>query len=341
MDISVIIPVYNVELYIEECLESVINQTLKKNIEYIIVNDGSKDNSQNIIEKIIQKYHNFNIKLITKQNGGLSSARNVGLRHATGKYVAFVDSDDIIQSVFLENLFIVAEKNNLDIALGGYTYLTSNNQYKYKYRDSRLFDLGVIDGEEALQKQIIYNDYRMEVWDDLYNRDFLLKNNLFFEEGLIYEDEDFTVRALISAKRVKFIENYTYLYRIRENSIMNSIYNEKQSSSLIKILRNFIQLYNQANEPLTKLILAKLSLNMLNNFIIRSSNLSKDIKSKQIHEIPYYEIREIAKTNRLYLDRLSYICLSNLDYKYLNIYYIILKINRRLKNEFMDVDKAI
>ena len=110
--LSIIIPVYNVYDYIEQCLKSVVNQTLKE-IEVIIVNDGSPDNSQEIIDKYQKKYPKL-IKSFIKENGGQGTARNLGLEHAKGKYVSFIDSDDFIDKNFAKEMYTLAEKENVD-----------------------------------------------------------------------------------------------------------------------------------------------------------------------------------------------------------------------------------
>ena len=113
--VSVIVPVYNVEKYIEKCLESLVNQTLK-DIEIIIVNDGSKDKSEKIINKFLSKYKN--IVYVEKQNGGLSDARNYGMKYAKGEYIAFLDSDDYVDTTIYEKMYNKAKEENADFGYG-------------------------------------------------------------------------------------------------------------------------------------------------------------------------------------------------------------------------------
>ena len=173
--VSVIVPVYNVEDYIEKCLNSLVNQTLE-DIEIIIVNDGSKDNSENIIKSFLSRYPQ-KIKYLKKENGGLSDARNYGLKYATGEYISFVDSDDYIT----ENL---------------YTDLLPYMEQKYdmiKFKIAKVDEQGNVleknytplfeekSGEEAFD--ILYKaDVMTEVaWGYLYKRDFFRRNNLFYQ----------------------------------------------------------------------------------------------------------------------------------------------------------------
>ncbi len=236
MKVSVVIPVYNVQDYIVECLESIMAQELK-DIEVIIVNDGSTDNSICNIQNIID--NNSNIRLINKVNGGLSSARNTGLSHAKGEYVLFVDSDDYLEKDFLYKLYNEAKNYDLDIACGGYKKYFANGGIEKKTRNDELMDLGVVKGVDFLLVQLENNDYRMEVWDDLYRREFLINNNLLFTEDLLHEDEDFTPRALLVANRVKLVNTYGYLYRQRENSIMSTKCTIKNVESIYYIIHEF------------------------------------------------------------------------------------------------------
>ena len=133
--VSVIVPVYNVEKYIRQCLESVINQTLK-DIEIIIVNDGTKDSSMKVVEEYLPDKR---IKIINKENGGLSSARNAGMREAQGKYICFIDSDDFIDSSMMEELYNKIEKTNSDVVESG-ILLYDNKTHKVEERKNKKYN---------------------------------------------------------------------------------------------------------------------------------------------------------------------------------------------------------
>lgn len=274
MKVSVVIPVYNVQDYIVECLESIMAQELK-DIEVIIVNDGSTDNSICNIQNIID--NNSNIRLINKVNGGLSSARNTGLSHAKGEYVLFVDSDDYLEKDFLYKLYNEAKNYDLDIACGGYKKCFANGAIEKKTRNDELMDLGVVKGVDFLLVQLENNDYRMEVWDDLYRREFLINNNLLFTEDLLHEDEDFTPRALLVANRVKLVNTYGYLYRQRENSIMSTKCTIKNVESIYYIIHEFRRLFEGSKNEVEKKCLSRLILIMVDIYFgkILSSNEEK------------------------------------------------------------------
>lgn len=221
--ISVIIPVYNVQKYLEEALDSVINQSLKE-IEIICVDDGSTDDSFQILEK----YANVDdrIKVYQKVNGGLSSARNLGINKATGKYVYFIDSDDILESKALEICFDESEKNDLDMIMFSAEPFYDNrniisdikmNCYK-RYAEYN----GIVSGKDFFIKAVSAAELKPSACLYIIRRDMLIKNKLFFYEGIIHEDNLFTIQCLSLANRVKYINCDFYKRRVRENSIMTS-----------------------------------------------------------------------------------------------------------------------
>lgn len=294
MKISVIVPVYNVQDYIVECLESIMLQDLK-GIELIIVNDGSTDNSISNIENIINNAGN--IHLINKVNGGLSSARNTGLLHATGEYVLFLDSDDYLEKDFLYKLYNEAIEHDLDIACGGNTKFYADNTIYPRIRTELLCQGTVTSGQKFLLDQLNYNDYNMEVWDDLYKRSFLLENNLFFVEGLLHEDEEFTPRALLAAKRVKLVETYGYMYRQREGSIMSSQVNLKHITSIEYIMNSFIDKFEKTKIENEKLLFSKLCFYMFNVYVAKVAKSSENNKYKFIRELPRKKIISVINYN--------------------------------------------
>lgn len=256
MKISVIVPVYNVEDYIQECINSILKQSFTE-YEVILVDDGSQDKSISLIKNIIDS--NENIKLITKKNGGLSSARNYGLKVARGEYVIFIDSDDFIEEHFLENLYLTAKENNLDVALGGYKKLYRNKTLKVIDRVSDLYNLGVVTGKEFLYNELILNDYRMEVWCNLYKREFLMENNLKFIEGILHEDEEFTPKMMVLANRVKLTNEIGYIYRQRQGSIMATLPKPIHVDSLFSIVEKNKKLFYKATDERDKILYSRLT----------------------------------------------------------------------------------
>ena len=277
--VSVIIPVYGVEKYIRQCLESVINQTLK-DIEIIVVNDGTKDNSMKIVEEYL---YDKRIKIINKENGGLSSARNAGLKIAKGKYIAFIDSDDWVDSNMLKELFecnMIEGENEWDI-ISSEMMLYDNNTSKTKKR--------IIENDNILQGKgsLLYKLCGMEVCNKIYKRDFLIKNSLEFKEGIIHEDNLFTIKAFFIANKVKYINKYHYFYRLkRENSILNTLVLEKRKESfetILKEIAEFEKEFQGADFDKIRLMLAKLEQKSLLYRVM--FNKKEVISKKEINQV--------------------------------------------------------
>lgn len=210
MKFSIVIPIYNVERYVEQCLTSILEQSYR-GLEIILVNDGTKDNSMKVIEHYLS---DSRIKVINKENGGLSSARNIGLEIATGDYVAFIDSDDWIRVDKLMELYNIIQNEKLDFIIGNGEYYPSKEKiHKKNY-------LGVKTGIELFEEMLEEKDYLETVWRCIYSRKFLQENNLKFIEGLLHEDTPFMFECLIKASKVKYENINFYFYRKREDSIV-------------------------------------------------------------------------------------------------------------------------
>jgi glycosyltransferase involved in cell wall biosynthesis len=186
--VSVIIPVYNVENYIKECVESVINQTLKE-IEIIIVNDGTKDNSIKKIEKYLS---DSRVILINKENGGVSSARNAGLKIARGEYISFIDSDDFIELTMLEDLY--NESKGMDIVLSNFARI--DNLGNIKIEKNNFKNLEIKEGSYFYNIELGY------VVNRIYNHEFLKKVNVKFREKMLLEDLLFSLKIFSKAKKL-------------------------------------------------------------------------------------------------------------------------------------------
>ena len=208
--LSIIVPVYGVEKYIDKCLNSLVKQSLKE-IEIIVVNDGTKDNSQKIIDKYVKKYPD-KIKSYIKENGGQGSARNYGLKKATGEYIGYVDSDDFVEKDMYKKLYNKAKENNYDIVVCG-NYNVSED-YQNKNIDA------FINNYNTDLENIFFG--KMAVWNKIYKRDILIKNKLEFKEKVWYEDLAFTLKAIMNSNTFAFIDEPLYDYLIRGGSTMNN-----------------------------------------------------------------------------------------------------------------------
>ena len=241
--VSIIVPIYNVELYLKECLDSIVNQTYS-NLEIITVDDGSIDKSPEILLDFANRDNR--IIIIRKLNGGASTARNKGLLAATGKYILFVDSDDIIEENTIEILYERILRDQSEITLGSVTYLYPNGYRVSMFgRKGELNDISLcgINCFSELVKNDVFPPF---VGLYLIKRNFLLSNRLFFEEGIVHEDELWCLKSLFYAKRVSLIQSSHLLYRVREGSIMNSSNMELRLRSyyiVSKSMHHFVRNY--------------------------------------------------------------------------------------------------
>jgi len=223
--VSVIVPVYNVEKYLKECLNSLTNQTLKQ-IEIVCVNDGSPDNSLGIIEDYAQKDNR--ITVVSRKNGGLSAARNSGIENAKGKYIYFLDSDDFITENALEKLYTLSEKENLDILYFGVENYFENEELKKHdikedtyYVRKQYFDIAV-SGDVLFERFLAEDMFICCVPFQFIRKDFLVESGITFKEGMLHEDELFSPQLILEAERTMVIEDKLYMRRIREDSIMTT-----------------------------------------------------------------------------------------------------------------------
>lgn len=219
--ISVIVPVYNIEGYIERCLKSIQKQTYPR-FEVIIIDDGSTDNSLLLCQKFAKKYRNF--RVINQKNQGLSTARNTGIKQATGDFLAFVDGDDEILPNFLADLMTAAETTGAEIAICGFfeVYPKNTRIVKTKSRQS----MTVKTGREAVKDLLIFQkNIEIVTWNKLYKKE--LFHKVRFPVGKICEDNLTTYKLLARAKKVVYLDLALYRYFRRNNSIT------KQTNQLV------------------------------------------------------------------------------------------------------------
>ena len=240
--ISIIVPVYNVQQYLEKCLDSILVQTYD-NYELIVVNDCSPDDSQKIINSYKENDSRI-ISIINSENKGLGGARNIGIKHAKGDYLLFIDSDDFISDEF--NLNLLAEEvigdNSLDVIDCKYNVVNGSKSEILPVcsLDSKL----VLDGKDYLNKA----DYLAVVaWNKLYRRLFILENNIWFKERR-YEDICFTLESIFRAKSVKSSGVIFYNYIIREGSIMTSKVSEEALLDAMSLCYDLESLYIMFDE---------------------------------------------------------------------------------------------
>lgn len=199
--ISIIVPVYKVEPYIHKCIDSILNQTFKE-FELILVDDGSPDNCGNICDEYAKKDNR--VRVIHKENGGISSARNIGLDVSNGEYIGFVDSDDYIKLDMYERLYNSCKVNNADISIIGTIEVDENGKKLYEHIPDKL------DFIEVLK--------RAHIWNKLFHRRLFVENNLIFREGKYYEDLELLPKLFIKSKKSCVVNNIGYVYLQRSGS---------------------------------------------------------------------------------------------------------------------------
>lgn len=214
--ISIIVPVYNVEKYIRRCIQSIINQTYK-DIEIILVNDGSTDMSKSICDEYKKK--DSRIILINKENGGLSDARNAGIRKARGKYLAFVDSDDFIHEKMLEKMYDRIIYDDSDMAVCGYIeYFEEKTEKNRKYVYGKN---GIITAEQYFESILNDENIGNYAWNKLYKKK--LFDNVFFPKGQAFEDINTTYKLVLLSNKISVVNEALYYYQQRDNSISNLV----------------------------------------------------------------------------------------------------------------------
>ena len=275
VELSIIVPVYNVEKYLEECLNS-ISRIKDINYEISIVNDGSPDNSQKIIDEFCK--NNIRAKSFIKENGGISSARNYGLKRAKGEYIWFVDSDDFVDANEFEKFYSRIDKKIYDIIIGNYI----RYQNKVKTKEVRLLeDKKIISGEEILEKkgeEILKNAY---VVKNLYKKEFLENNKLYFEKNIMFEDQLFTILCLLKAKNIKYLDYHFYIYRIgREGSLTTSIDKKLFTESSFFICKKLLGMKKVINKyKCIKKVAINHYISYLKNSYNRNLEIEKEIFS--------------------------------------------------------------
>lgn len=285
--ISVIVPVYNVEKYLDRCMESITNQTLK-DIEIICVNDGSTDNSKSILEKY--KNNDERITIIDKSNRGYGSACNTGLRLAKGEYISIIEPDDFINENMYSDLYNIAAKNNADIVKSAfYEYVDSNcengeSATKINWSDIYKMPTKIFKINEFTQ--FLY--FHPSIWSCIYKREFLTKNSVWFVEpkGAGWADNPFQVKTLCLAQRIFYTDTPYYYYRLNNPNSSSNIVNFSNPFDRSEEIHNFLR----EKRIKDKNILAHLYKRELGYIEIILKGIDDDLFEKA-----YYKINEMTR----------------------------------------------
>lgn len=284
--ISIVIPIYNVEKYLYKCLESVINQTYKK-LEIILVDDGSLDNCGRICDEYatIDK----RVKVIHKKNGGLSDARNAGIDIATGKYIAFIDSDDYVDLDYIEYLYNLIIKFNVNMSFCGYSVYYD----KKKKKSTTLRKEKKISKIDAFKEILYAKNFEVSAWAKMYLTDHF--KNIRYPKGKIFEDNDTTYKLIDKNDFIAVGFESKYNYMIRKDSITKKEFTEKQEY-LIKAADNmcdFLFKYKELREAIQR-----------KKCVARISTLNRMINSSNRNTEKEENLRnQILKYNKVFLDK--------------------------------------
>lgn len=294
--ISIIIPIYNTEKYLKKCLDSVINQSYR-NLEIILINDGSTDNSLNICNEYKKKDNR--IKVIHKQNEGVSIARNEGIKVSTGKYVIFIDPDDYVANDHVETLYRCMIDNNVDLVISNAIDVNEEGIVLNAKETNDLF----MNKDECLKELLSEYNFIHVCWGNIYKRE-LLENSIFNYKYRIAEDLDFLYAYIKKIKSAYFLSKSTYFWLKREGSATNSQYSEKWNDEL-KICNFIINETCKLDNDLHKYAKAKYirtNINQVQRFNLQKNQVKifKDnikIYKKEVLKYEFFNKKEKLKIN--------------------------------------------
>lgn len=291
--LSIVVPIFNVEKYLARCLDSILIQA-RDNVELILINDGSTDNSEAIINTYLEKYQN--IKYIKKENSGLSDTRNVGINEATGEYIMFVDSDDYLEKELLNRLEQYMEKGIEMIKFKAQT--ATENGKKIKVMNGPVFD--ITTGEDAFSKMCFEDELMETAWLYLYKTELLRKNEFKFAKGLYHED--FGLIPLIILKAKTFVSTDICGYNYVQSS--SSITREKDYRKTVTKVNHLLEHYDRIIEEIEKYdITLKTKENVkifcTNSILLRINELKKEDKKQIIKEIKKRKMTQNIKVRNL------------------------------------------
>ncbi|MFP8895908.1 glycosyltransferase family 2 protein [Chryseobacterium sp. EZn1] len=276
--VSIIVPVYNVENYLAKCLDSLVKQSLS-NIEIIVVNDGSKDNSEKIIKEFAQRYPD-KIKAFTKENGGLSDARNFGIDRAAGDYIGFVDSDDYVTENMFEEMFLLAEKHHAKMVICNIQKVDENGKIVQK-----LTQLPDMPEKIALEHNFsVFSDISYFACNKLFKKE--LFNQKRFKKGVHFEDIQLIPQLLLECEIIAQTQNFHYQYLERTDSITKT--HTEKGLDMLKAVSDVEQVFGKSSY----------------------SNKSKELKNFQIFEGVYSFLAYLAYVKK---DEIFYSMSDQLD----------------------------
>lgn len=317
--ISIIVPVYNVSNYLDNCIKSIINQTYK-NIEIILVDDGSTDDSSNICDKYLKK--DKRIKVIHKSNGGLSSARNIGIVNSNGEYITFIDSDDYVEKEYVEVLYKNIIKYSSDISIGSHKVIYESGKIIYKSNNLEYS----CTPKETLKNMLYDNGIDVSAWAKLYKRE--LFKSIRYPEGRLFEDAATTYKLIDKSKKISVNLKPIYNYTIRKDSITGESFTLKK----LDLIKSTIEMCNYIKKKYPDLISACDRRLMYAHLITLSQvSISKekytDIRKELMLYIKKNRIKVLKDKNIKKIDRFGLLC-TFLGYGFYKLCWRIYKLKK-------------
>lgn len=281
--VSVIIPVYNTEKYVEEAVSSILNQSLKE-IEVILVNDGSTDKSLDILEKIAET--DSRVVVYSELNQGQATARNLGLSKASGTYVYFMDSDDILDEACLELCFLKCEAERLDFVFFDAESFSSDGDFKigYTYRRCNKLQDRIYNGQEITNILLDIDGFRVAPWLQLIRRSYLCNINLNYEKTT-HEDELFTDLLFIRAERVGCINRVFFNRRLRSASVVTTPFSAKNLNAYLFIIDRLIAFDNQFEDKRYHKTIERMVVHILNGAMYKTRELDKEYRMQLLKRL--------------------------------------------------------
>ncbi|MGI2294936.1 glycosyltransferase family 2 protein [Paenibacillus sp. GXUN7292] len=273
---SIVVPVYNVEKYLEDCFQSIIDQRFD-DYEILFINDGSTDSSGELCDNVCRKVGNA--ITLHKTNGGLSDARNVGITAARGEYIILLDSDDLLNSKALETLYeLIVSNKNPDVVVNRIKFFSddpkSSEECKYMFSE----DLKELSIAETFQHLIKLDDYVPGAWTLVTKRSHIIDNDLYFVKGLLHEDEQWTPRTILKASSLAFNNNCLYLYRQGRNGSITQIKNVKREMDKLWTVQS---LYKESKSteytPNSSIALLERSSDLYWGVLVRSKQYARNL----------------------------------------------------------------
>ena len=316
--VSVIVPVYNSKNTIERCVRSIKEQTYK-DIEIIVVNDGSNDGTKQLLEKIIK--NDNNIKLINKQNSGPSETRNIGIKEASGDFLMFVDSDDWIEKDAIEKMINIIKNYKVDIVRCNYNFFYCNSKIKKnnileKYKLKTIFS-----SDELLDSNFFKSNLWYTVWGQLIKRECI--HGIYFDiEKKIGEDLLFNINLYKKAFKIYFLNQPLYIYNFNPNGITKMMTEENLKSNMFEVIDNYLILYETFKDTDTKKIISNKCVKAMLSYTLQLIYLTKN-KNYVVNLFDYVKRNEKIKSFILYYNDKKYIrYIKYIKKGYINLFFL-------------------